>query len=385
MVGRPPLPIGTWGKIKPYPWGDGWRAYTKFRDYDGVTRRVARTGKTAAAAERALKRALSARGQSAGTDVSGDTKVQAVAEPFLTDVRRRRAGTTYDTYSRHMSNVVLPALGELRLREVTVVRVERFLRACEDRFAANTVRSIRTVVSGLLGFAVRSGALAANPMREVGRIEGERKPVRALDRAERVDLLAKLDADEIALRHDLPDLVRFMVGTGCRIGEAIAVQDEAIDWAERTVSIEANIVRVKDVGLVRHEGKTFAAQRVLPVPGFLFDVLVERRPSDVEPHSMTFPNSRGHELERASWRDPHNTGARLREALRRAGYSWVSSHVFRKTAATVLDEAKLTARAIAGHIGHARPSITQDVYMDKRAGSREAADVLDAAYRSDDP
>ncbi len=382
-MGRPPLPIGTWGKITPYPAGDGWRAYTKFRDYDGVTRRVSRTGKTASAAERALKRALSERGRSAGTDVTGDTRVRVLAEPYLADVRRRRAGTTYDTYSRHMANAVLPALGELRLREVTVVRVEQFLRACEDRFAANTVRSIRTVVSGLLSFAVRSGAVAANPTREVGRIEGERKPVRALDREERIELLAKIDADEVAIRHDLPDLVRFMMGTGCRIGEAIAVQDEWIDWAERTVSIEANIVRVKGVGLVRHEGKTFAAQRVLPLPRFLVDALVERRPADVEPYSMVFPNSRGHDLERASWRDPHNTGARLREALRRAGFAWVTSHVFRKTAATVLDEAKLTARAIAGHIGHARPSITQDVYMDKRAGSREAADVLDSAYRSD--
>lgn len=61
---------------------------------------------------------------------------------------------------------------------------------------------------------------------------------------------------------------------------------------------------------------------------------------------------------------------------------WVTSHVFRKTAATVLDQAGLSARAIAGHIGHARPSITQDVYMDKRAAGREAAQALDDAWGS---
>jgi integrase len=79
------------------------------------------------------------------------------------------------------------------------------------------------------------------------------------------------------------------------------------------------------------------------------------------------------------WRDPHNTGGRLREALCRAGYDWVTSHAFRKTAITVLDQAGLTARAIAGHSGHSRPSITQDVYMDKRADGRQAADALDDA------
>ena len=170
-----------------------------------------------------------------------------------------------------------------------------------------------------------------------------------------------------------------MLGTGCRIGEAIAVQDEAIDWAERTVSIEANIVRVKREGLRRHRGKTFAAQRVLPLPRFVMSRLIDRRPSDVEPNSMIFPNTNGHDLDRTSWRDPHNTGGRLREALRRAGYDWITNHVFRKTATTVLNEARLTPRAIAGRIGHARPSITQDVYLGKRSGSREAAHLLDEA------
>ena len=38
-------------------------------------------------------------------------------------------------------------------------------------------------------------------------------------------------------------------------------------------------------------------------------------------------------------RDPHNTSSYLRRVLDRAGFDWVSSHVFRKTVATRLDEA----------------------------------------------
>ena len=37
----------------------------------------------------------------------------------------------------------------------------------------------------------------------------------------------------------------------------------------------------------------------------------------------------------------------------------------------MLDQHGLSARAVAGHIGHARPSITQDVYMDRRAAGRD--------------
>jgi integrase len=47
-------------------------------------------------------------------------------------------------------------------------------------------------------------------------------------------------------------------------------------------------------------------------------------------------------------------------------FSWVTSHTFRKTVATRLDEAHLTARQIADQLGHAHPSLTQDAYMGRR-------------------
>ncbi|SFO60421.1 Phage integrase family protein [Geodermatophilus obscurus] len=75
-------------------------------------------------------------------------------------------------------------------------------------------------------------------------------------------------------------------------------------------------------------------------------------------------------------RDPNNTSGDLRAALDRADFDWVTSHVFRKTVATRLDEAGLSARQIADHLGHTRPSLTQDVYMGRRLASPEAAAAL---------
>jgi integrase len=61
-------------------------------------------------------------------------------------------------------------------------------------------------------------------------------------------------------------------------------------------------------------------------------------------------------------RDPSNTQADLREALDRAGYRWVSSHVFRKTVASRLDDEGYGIRHIADQLGHSRPSTTMDYY-----------------------
>jgi len=76
---------------------------------------------------------------------------------------------------------------------------------------------------------------------------------------------------------------------------------------------------------------------------------------------------------------PSNTSRDFREARDAAGLSWVTSHVFRKTCATILDEAGLTTRAVADQLGHAKPSMTQDVYMGRKIANPHAAAALEAA------
>lgn len=55
-------------------------------------------------------------------------------------------------------------------------------------------------------------------------------------------------------------------------------------------------------------------------------------------------------------RDPNNTIGDLCKALDRAGFPWATSHTFRRTVATRLDDAGLSARQIADHLGHSHPA-----------------------------
>jgi integrase len=89
-----------------------------------------------------------------------------------------------------------------------------------------------------------------------------------------------------------------------------------------------------------------------------------------------FPDTEG------GWRDPSNTSRMLRQARGSKDFAWVTSHVFRKTAATILDEAGLSARAVADQLGHARPSMTQDVYLARRMLNPRAAEALERVFES---
>lgn len=67
----------------------------------------------------------------------------------------------------------------------------------------------------------------------------------------------------------------------------------------------------------------------------------------------------------------------LRKARGGGEFAWVTSHVFRKTALTMLDDAGLPARLIADQAGHSQESMTQDVYMARKVADVRAANVLD--------
>ncbi len=93
--------------------------------------------------------------------------------------------------------------------------------------------------------------------------------------------------------------------------------------------------------------------------------------------------------ERLGWRYPHNVRRSLRGATKKIlestgeDYTWVTSHVFRKTAATILDDEALSPRQVADQLGHSKPSMTQDMYMGRGTANPTAAAALHAAYTKD--
>ena len=57
----------------------------------------------------------------------------------------------------------------------------------------------------------------------------------------------------------------------------------------------------------------------------------------------------------------------------------MTSHVFRKTAATELDRAGMSARQIADQLGHSKVSMTQDRYLGRRVVDGQVAYALERA------
>jgi integrase len=281
------------------------------------------------------------------------------------------------TWATRLDQLIIPSLGNLRLRELTVGLVDRHLRTVKDNNGPGTAKMVRSVLNGIMGFAARHDAVASNPVRDAGRIRVEpaNKP-RALTVAEAQTLRAALRADPDAVRRDLIDLADFLLCTGLRIGDAVAVTWGALDLDEATVEVRGTVVRIKGEGLtIKPAPKSKAGFRVLQLPQWQVRALAARRSGGriaSGPHDVVFPAQLG------GLRDPSNTNADLRAALDLAEFDWVTTHTFRKTVATWMDEAGLSARAAADQLGHAQPSMTQDVYFGRKARVTGAAALLEA-------
>ena len=167
-----------------------------------------------------------------------------------------------------------------------------------------------------------------------------------------------------------------MLATGARLGEACALRWSDVDFDRQLVSITGTVVRLPGKGLVISSTKTTTSNRVLRLPAWIAELLHARRDNaakDLRPDvTPVFPAPLG------GLRDRSNTQADLRDALKAAGVASITSHVLRKTTATLLDSAGLSAREIADQLGHAKPSMTTDVYLGRQVASTRAADVLES-------
>ena len=277
-----------------------------------------------------------------------------------------------ETYGYAVSAHIVPRIGDLSVAEATPARLQKFLNAIEREAGPGAAKNCRSTLSGMLGLAVRNGALLHNPVRELERItQRKKKGSTAIPLDELPAFLERVRADGPLNESDTVDLIVFMLASGWRVAEACALDVASVDFEAGTAAVEAQNVRVKGKGIVRQPfAKSDKSARTTHLPEATTELLRQRHDRLREHTTLLFPTR----LMRP--RDPSNTQREIRERRDELGYPNLSTHAFRKTVATILDREGLSATEIADYLGHENPSMTQDVYMNTLRGSRKAAGVL---------
>ena len=267
-------------------------------------------------------------------------------------VERGTARNTLDSYARDLRRYGehLASKGVTSLAEVAELHVTEFLAALREGdpdhppLAASSAARAVVAVRGLHKFAFREGIAQQDPAREVHPPVPPRRLPKALPVQEVLRLLdTATGEDPRSLRNRA--LLELLYSTGARISEAVGLDLDDIDRAERTVLLDGKGGKQRLVPIGR------------PALAAVDAYLVRARP-DLSRHGRGTPavflNSRGGRLSRQSaWQALKNAADRASIDVE------VSPHTLRHSFAAHLLQKGALLRDVQQKLGHANISTTQ--------------------------
>lgn len=182
--------------------------------------------------------------------------------------------STLTNYKYMYNHYVRVDFGKRRISKIKYTDVKKFYYSLimEKGFKPNSMEIVNTLLHPTFTMAVRDGLLRLNPtegvMTEIKKSHSwEKKKRHALTIPEQ-KAFTNYIANSEEYRGWYP-LFTVMLGTGCRIGEVLGLRWQDIDFKNRTISINHNLVyRVQEDGSCTNHvnsPKTSAGIRIIPI------------------------------------------------------------------------------------------------------------------------
>lgn len=338
------------------------------------------TFQTKKAAERAEAEAITERER--GTLLAPDTTTvsELLREYIRTEVPKTVRPENRQLYEVIVNRHLIPAFGEVRVRDLSVQHVERLLsELTEAGKSPSLVTKVRMRLSSALRMAMRYGIANRNVAEAAKPPKITTKPARVWTPDEVSRFL------DTARGHRLWPLWLLMVETGARQSELLGLTWDDVDLNAATIRLGRQVVRLlKGVPIIKQGGKSKAAGRTVRItPGTVEELRAYRRVwlenrlangSDWNSDGLVFTNADGGLV------SANNLRRRDFDALTtEAAVPVIGMHEIRKTSVTLAIAAGASPKAVASRVGHADVRTTLDVYARLTASMEdEAVAVMEA-------
>lgn len=361
-MARPALDLESIGKMTRTTLHGKPAASAYYRDSAGKRKRMVKTGATHKQAEIALERAIKdvIGLTSDGEQITRETTIAALSEEWLEMKRAEEMKPgSMRVYKSSLTTHILPTIGDMRLYEATVPRMDRFVSTLKKNSGAATAVTSRVVLSGMFALAVRYGALKANPIDGTAPVSQKRKKPVSPGKDAVIGIRSRfLESDQLNPRSKVKlfDACEMFTGTGMRTGELLALKWEDVDLVTATIKIHRTIA-VDEGGkfFVQDQTKSDDGERTLHLPPQVVKMLRRREPLRAF-SEFVFPSTAG-----TFWH-PNNFRTAWRKALAGTDYEGITPRSFRKLVATTLQRA-LGSRAAGDQLGHTSEKTTETYYI----------------------
>lgn len=286
--------------------------------------------------------------------------VERVVRDYLARGKSRWKASTYATYRQRADTHILPALGPLRLVELTTARVQHWMDRLGSQIGAKTIEDTARVLNGAMSDAVRLGLIPTNPVTNT-RGPSSRQTAQVTWSAD--DIARVLEATTRNAKYHA--LYHVALTTGMRPGEIRALQWPDVDLTERTITVRRTITRDElnreIVGTTTKTGRV----RTVAIPETTARTLRRWKAAQAEEQlaagtwdsrQFVFTGDGGKFLGSTTWQHRHT------EAIRRAGVVPISLHGMRHSFATAMMAQGVHPLIVSRVLGHSKIETTLNVY-----------------------
>lgn len=303
-------------------------------------------------------------------------------------LKRGIRDSTLQTYSYAYKYGIAPYLGDILLKELVASQVKMaYIQLLEvDGKNVETIRTIHQVLMQALDFAVNDNLLKSNPAKKVyadfkKEADYDTSKKMAMTQEEQELFFKFLASNDLYKKWE--NLMLILNGTGMRIGEALALQWEDLDFENNVININKTLIYLKTkdkTELQMHLPKTKASLRQIPMSVMVAQAFLNEKKYQESQGITCIDNIGGYSNFVFVGRNGHaRNNISVNVAVKRmvAKYNKkslasgdaiflpdISCHTFRHNFATRLFECGIEPKVVQTYLGHSRISITMDTYTD---------------------
>lgn len=247
--------------------------------------------------------------------------------------------------------------------EKNLGRKDLFSYVNNDRpMSPGTIRSYHELISTVFRQAYNEMIITYNPAERATLPKFERaREQRALEPDE---LRAVIEA---AQKEPLERyaLIMFLLCTGCRRGEAVALTWDKVDLKKKTVLISASANYTKDLGTYVGTTKTNKPREVA-IPVELAELLYTYRKEQTREQTLLCDAWHGSNLVFPRWNgeilNPTMVNYYISDMCKRNGLPHINPHMFRHSAASILISEGVDVLTVSQMLGHSDITTTLNTY-----------------------
>ena len=294
----------------------------------------------------------------------------------------QRAESTLATYRRHIVNYIIPALGDVQLRNLDRNRTKRFYRSLAEDGAAvsggqlsqRTIHRIHITLHSALQDAIADARLPANP---ADGAHSEPRVHRELTTWTASELRSFLDSVEDDRWYSM---WRVSAMTGMRRAEVAGMKWTDLDLAARTLMVRRSRLRVQGK-IIEKAPKTERGRRLIDLDGATVDALIaweaqrgfERKRLQEELGDAYTDEGWVWAWEDGRPIDPTGISRSFSRLVGRATVPKIRLHDLRHTHASLLLQSGEPTHVVSRRLGHEKESFTLEVYAHVLPGQQQDA------------